>query len=82
MKLRTELKDGSSTNMSEYQLQTIIFDRAFFLRVPSSVYLLTLALMKAYFPVSSSACNEEEDVSGVEIRMSRRKKYIKLADIV
>lgn len=82
MKLRTELKDGSSTNMSEYRLQTIIFDRAFFLRVPSSVYLLTLALMKAYFPVSSSACNEEEDVSGVEIRMSRRKKYIKLADIV
>lgn len=81
MKLRTELKDGSSTNMSEYRLQTIIFDRAFFLRVPSSVYLLTLALMKAYFPVSSSACNEEEDVS-VEIRMSRRKKYIKLIDIV
>lgn len=81
MKLRTELKDGSSTNMSEYRLQTIIFDRAFFLRVPSSVYLLTLALMKAYFPVSSSACNEEEDVS-VEIRMSRRKKYIKLVDIV
>lgn len=64
--------------MSGYWLQTIVFDRAFFLRVPSSVYLLTLARMKAYFPVSSSACNEEEDVSCVEIRMSRRNKYIKL----